>query len=42
MEKEDSQRAQCLAVLDTIGHLEEIGDRAVGIIRHAEDPLRAA
>jgi phosphate:Na+ symporter len=42
MEQEGSQRAQCLAVLDTITHLEEIGDRAVGIIRRAEDQRRAA
>ncbi|HNS99012.1 MAG TPA: Na/Pi cotransporter family protein [Polyangiaceae bacterium] len=35
MEQEGAQRAQCLAVLDTITHLEEIGDRAVGIIRRA-------
>jgi phosphate:Na+ symporter len=33
MEKESAHRAQYLAVLDTLTHLEEIGDRAVGIIR---------
>ena len=42
MEQEGSNRAQCLAFLDTITHLEEIGDRAVGIIRRAEETRHAA
>jgi phosphate:Na+ symporter len=42
MEQEGSNRAQCLAFLDTISHLEEIGDRAVGIIRRAEETQHAA
>ena len=37
LEQDGSNRAQCLAVLDTLDHLEEIGDRAVGIIRCAEE-----
>lgn len=36
MEAGAERRAQCLALLDTFTHLEEIGDRAVGIIRRAE------
>lgn len=42
MEREGGDRAQCLAFLDTITHLEEIGDRAVGIIRRAEETRHAA
>lgn len=33
LEQEGQDRPQCLAVLNTLDHLEEIGDRAVGIIR---------
>ncbi|MFW5740048.1 MAG: Na/Pi cotransporter family protein [Myxococcota bacterium] len=36
MEAGPERRARCLALLDTFTHLEEIGDRAVGIIRRAE------